>query len=67
MKTKTRHLIGKILVWGGLLAIIYTTYQLFFPNYICQGDYDALDIYAITQVISIFALLIGGLWGMSKK
>lgn len=66
MKTKTRRLIGNILVWGGLLVISFTTYNMFSFNNICGGVGDSLAFYTKLNVGAIISILIGGLWGMRK-
>ena len=77
MKTKTRKLIGKILVWGGLGVITFTTLNIIFSPGIFNpssglwnwdlntpGNVVLKMMYA--NVVSIIALLVGGLWGMKQ-
>lgn len=63
MKTKTRKLIGTILVWGGLgvLGVITAI------NYNLNNGWTGLGLtQSQWSIIVIVSLLIGGLWGMRK-
>ena len=64
MKTKTRKLIGKILVWGGLGIVTITSLLMIYkPYFTFVGLVTEAPIWNLFAVIS---LLIGGLWGMKK-
>lgn len=82
MKTKTRKLIGNILVWGGLGVIFFTNiWQVIDPLHFfgqlvgdTQNNLIINSELVISQMIkygwinigAAIALLIGGLWGMRK-
>ena len=79
MKTKTRNTIGKFLVWGGIIGLGASTYNMWtvISNMMNSGGTSlAISVvknYADTLMYSIYmniafiiALLIGGLWGMKK-
>lgn len=82
MKTKTRKTIGKILVWGGVIGIGISTYSMYVPiseihSAISNGavgfNTETMLYYVgrieksiYINLASLFALLVGGLWGMKK-
>lgn len=65
MKTKTRNIIGNVLIWGGLTAYVIQVIYLF---YSAQLNADAtMWKTALGNTTIIIALLVGGLWGMRRK
>lgn len=70
MKTKTRKVIGNVLVWGGLIVLTITN-TLIFNRYGFHYDsvspfLDTLHFLGYLNYISIASILFGGLWGMRR-
>jgi hypothetical protein len=72
MKTKTRKLIGSILVWGGLTVVLLSSiYPLVAGNNLSNITYGSISSFVISAktraysgIIATISLLVGGLWGM---
>jgi len=62
MKTKTRNLIGSVLIYLGLLVIFLSNLY----GYFISPSVSTLKGILIINILSASIILFGGLWGMRR-